>query len=475
MKNLSIIFLTYQKENAILLRDHRRMRRGIVMEMRAEIEKHLNERIIPFWEKLADKENGGFYGYMGYDLVVDRKAVKGCILNSRITWFFSAAAKYYEKRDPEKASELLAYARHGYEFMRSACCDAEFGGMLWSVTYDGQPEDTTKHTYNQAFSIYALAAYYDATGDMEALRLALEIYSIIETKCRDEGGYLEAFDRAFRPSCNDKLSENGVIAERTMNTALHVLEAYTELYRMLVICEREGKETGGSVPAREVGEKLVAILRIFADKMYNQEKHRQEVFFDHEYNTLIDLISYGHDIESSWLIDRTVDVIRATFAGTDLTVDRITAMAAEPAPVLFEFASTDETMSGVFALLDRVNQMDAEMLENVTREAFDGHSLAMEAENGVKNEDRIWWAQGEMVTAFYNGWQHDPARTEYKENAEAAWEFVRDVLTDRREGSEWFWLLDRDGKPYEDRPIVEPWKCPYHNGRMCLEMMRRLG
>ncbi len=444
------------------------------MNMRAEIEKHLNDLIIPFWEKLIDKENGGFYGYMGYDLAVDKEAVKGCILNSRITWVFSAAAKYYEERNPEKASELLSYARHGYEFMRSACYDGEYGGMLWSVTFDGKPEDTTKHTYNQAFSIYALAAYYDASGDSEALALAQEIYNIIETKCRDEGGYLEAFDRAFGPGYNDKLSENGVIAERTMNTALHVLEAYTEFYRMLTVCEREGKTFAGAVPAREVGEKLVEILRIFADKMYNPEKHRQEVFFDHEYNTLIDLISYGHDIESSWLIDRTVDVIRAALTGGELTADAVTAMAAEPAPVLQEFASTDEAMSEVFALLDRVNRMDAEMLDNVTREAFDGHSLAMEAENGVKNEDRIWWAQGEMITAFWNGWQHDPEREDYKENAEAAWVFVRDMLTDKREGSEWFWLLDKDGKPYEDRPIVEPWKCPYHNGRMCLEMMRRL-
>lgn len=444
------------------------------MNMRAEIEKHLNDLIIPFWEKLIDKENGGFYGYMGYDLAVDKKAVKGCILNSRITWFFSAAAKYYEERDPEKASELLSYARHGYAFMRSACYDGEFGGMLWSVTFDGKPEDTTKHTYNQAFSIYALAAYYDAAGDAEALSLAQEIYNIIETKCRDEGGYLEAFDRAFQPGYNDKLSENGVIAERTMNTALHVLEAYTEFYRMLTICEREGKTFAGAVPAREVGEKLVEILRIFADKMYNPEKHRQEVFFDHEYNTLIDLISYGHDIESSWLIDRTVDVIRAALTGGELTADAVTAMPGKPAPVLQEFASTDEAMSEVFALLDRVNRMDAEMLDNVTREAFDGHSLAMEAENGLKNEDRIWWAQAEMITAFWNGWQHDPERNDYKENAEASWVFVRDVLTDKREGSEWFWLLDKDGKPYENKPIVEPWKCPYHNGRMCLEMMRRL-
>ena len=143
---------------------------------------HLVKKLIPFWKGLRDDVNGGYYGYMGSDLKVDPEAVKGCILNSRITWFFSSAATLLGDKS------LLEEAAHAFAFMKDACLDREYGGMYWSVTCDGKPADTTKHTYNQAFTIYALAAYYEASGDPEALRMALDLYGIIETRCRDEGG-----------------------------------------------------------------------------------------------------------------------------------------------------------------------------------------------------------------------------------------------------------------------------------------------
>ena len=190
-----------------------------------EIQSHLTQKIIPFWSGLKDEKYGGFYGYLGYDLTLNRQAVKGCILNSRILWFFSNACLLLGD------DSLLADAKHAYEFLKEHCIDPENGGVYWSLTYDGRPEDTTKHTYNQAFAIYALSSYYDASKDAQALELALSLYQIVEQKCRDAYGYMEAFDIRFAPVENDKLSENGVMAEKTMNTLLHVFEAYTELYR----------------------------------------------------------------------------------------------------------------------------------------------------------------------------------------------------------------------------------------------------
>ena len=194
-------------------------------KMKEEVREHLQQSIIPFWMSLRDDTYGGYYGYMGYDGIVDECAVKGCILNGRITWFFANACLTLGEES------LLSEARHGFEFLKEFCLDKEYGGVFWSVKYDGTPEDTTKHTYNQAFSIYALSSYYDASKDEESIRIAEQLYELIEEKCRDEGGYLEGFDREFRPVENDKLSENGVIAERTMNTLLHVFEAYTEIGR----------------------------------------------------------------------------------------------------------------------------------------------------------------------------------------------------------------------------------------------------
>ena len=382
-----------------------------------EIRKHLTDCIIPFWKGLRDDENGGYTGYMDYDLKKDEKAVKGCILNSRITWFFANA--YMALKD----ESLLLEARHGYEFMQKFCVDQEKGGVYWSVNYDGTPEDTTKHTYNQAFSIYALSSYYDASKDESALTTAMELFHIIEERCMDEIGSKEAFDREFHEIENDKLSENGVIADKTMNTLLHVFEAYTELYRV------SGDEA--------VKKRLMWILDTIAEKIYNPTLHRQEVFFDREMHSILDLHSYGHDIETAWLIRRGTDVL-----GDDTYTEKMLPI-----------------------ILDLTGQ--------VYRTAFDGQSLANECEKGVVDENRIWWVQAETLIGFLNGYQLDPTHTEYLEAARSVWRFIREHLIDKRPGSEWFWDVDKEGKSVSGKPIVEPWKCPYHNGRMCLEVIKR--
>ena len=382
-----------------------------------EIKAHLINDIIPFWKGLRDDEFGGYYGYLDYDLKLDKKAVKGCILNSRITWFFSNAYTLL------KDVSLLEEAKHGFAFLKEHCMDKDNGGIYWSMKYNGEPEDTTKHTYNQAFSIYALSSYYEASGDEEALEMAKELFHIIETRCTDEIGYKEAFDKEFHEIENDKLSENGVIAEKTMNTLLHVFEAYTELYRV------------AKLP--EVKERLEWIMDTFADKVYNPALHRQEVFFDRNMNSILDLHSYGHDIETAWLIDRGVEVL------------------------------------GEKKYEDKMSPITRDLTAQIYKVAFDGRSLANECERGVVNKHRIWWVQAETVVGFLNGWQKNPGKPEYLDAAKAEWNFIKEYVIDKRKGSEWYWEVDPDGKPYQGRPIVEPWKCPYHNGRMCFEVIKR--
>lgn len=382
-----------------------------------EIKAHLINDIIPFWKGLRDDEFGGYYGYLDYDLKLDKKAVKGCILNSRITWFFSNAYTLL------KDESLLEEAKHGFAFLKEHCMDKDNGGIYWSMKYNCEPEDTTKHTYNQAFSIYALSSYYEASGDEEALEMAKELFRIIETRCTDEIGYKEAFDKEFHEIENDKLSENGVIAEKTMNTLLHVFEAYTELYRV------------AKLP--EVKERLEWIMDTFADKVYNPKLHRQEVFFDKNMNSILDLHSYGHDIETAWLIDRGVEVL------------------------------------GEKKYEEKMTPITKDLTAQIYKVAFDGRSLANECEKGVVNKHRIWWVQAETVVGFLNGFQKNPDKPEYLDAAKAEWNFIKEYVIDKRKGSEWFWEVDPDGKPYEGRPIVEPWKCPYHNGRMCFEVIKR--
>lgn len=385
--------------------------------MREEVKDHLVNGIIPFWRSLRDDTFGGYYGFMDFNQRLNRKAVKGCILNSRITWFFSSAYKLLGDE------ALLKEARHGYEFLKKYCLDKTYGGVYWSVEYNGIPEDTTKHTYNQAFSIYALSAYYEVSKDPESIRIAEELYHMIEEKCTDGEGYLEAFDREFHPVKNEKLSENGVIAEKTMNTLLHVFEAYTEFYRVT------GKQ--------EVKERLKWMMDIIADKIYNPKLHRQEVFFDAQYHSLLDLYSYGHDIETAWLVDRGVEVIQ------------------DP-----EYEA-------------KMTPITKDLTRQVYETAFDGHSMSNECDRGHVDTDRVWWVQAEAVVGFLNGYQKDPSKMEYLQASKAIWEYIKAYVIDKRKASEWFWLLDKEGRPYENKPIVEPWKCPYHNGRMCIEVIRR--
>ena len=176
----------------------------------------------------------------------------------------------------------------------------------------------------------------------------------------------------------------------------------------------------------------------FADKVYNPSLHRQEVFFDTEMNSILDLHSYGHDIETAWLIDKGVEVL------------------------------------GERKYEEKMTPITKDLTEQIYRTAFNGHSLANECERGVVNEHRIWWVQAEGVVGFLNGWQKNPDNPYYRKAAESIWEFIKEYLIDKREGSEWFWEVDEQGKPYEGRPIVEPWKCPYHNGRMCFEVLKRI-
>lgn len=377
----------------------------------------LEGKIIPFWMKLKDNEYGGYYGYMSQDLVLDKQAEKGCILNSRILWFFSEAAMLLKRED------LKEEAKHAYAFLKEKCMDKVNGGIFWSMSYDGKPLDTTKHTYNQAFAIYALSSYYRLTGDVEARRMAEDLFLIIEENCTDEIGYLEAFTMDWKPESNEKLSENGVMADKTMNTLLHVFEGYSGLYQA----------------TRDVRVKkaMERILHIYATKIYDPKLQRQLVFFDAEYNSIIDLYSYGHDIESSWLIDWGCGLLE------------------EP------------------ALMKEISQIDKDIAETIYKVAYNHHSLSNEAENGVVNMTRIWWVQAEAVLGFVNLWQKDESHVEYCDAAADIFQFITEYMVDKREGSEWYWCTDENGTPTPGKPIVEPWKCPYHNGRMCMELIRK--
>lgn len=288
---------------------------------------------------------------------------------------------------------------------------------------DGTVNDSMKHTYCQAFFIYAMSSYYDASKDKAALELALDVFATVEEKCRDDIAYLEAFSKDWNIIPNDALSENGLMADKTMNTTLHVMEAYTELYRVN--------------SDKRVLKALRFTLEITLDKIYDKNGGKLFVFFDKNLNEIGDIYSYGHDIEATWLIDRACDVIG------------------------------DEHLS------KRCAEMNKVIVKNIADRALSNGRLNNEVEHGVVNTWHIWWVQAEGVVGFCNAYQrYGDAR--YLEISRTLWNYIKDKMIDKRPGGEWHSQLDDNDQPADFKPVVDPWKCPYHNGRMCLEIISRM-
>lgn len=217
--------------------------------------------------------------------------------------------------------------------------------------------------------------------------------------------------------------KEGKVAEKTMNTLLHVFEGYSGLYE--------------ATQDEDVGKSIRRIISTFLNSVYNPKKHRQEVFFDRNYHSLLDMHSYGHDIETSWLLGWGCGLLK------------------------------DEELNR------KVRAVGLDLAAEIYRTAYHKHSVWNECVNGEDDKTRVWWVQAESVVGFLNAYQKAPEHKEYLRAAEDIWKYIGEKLVDPREGSEWFWQLDDDGNPDRNKPIVEPWKCPYHNGRMCFEIMRR--
>ncbi len=380
-----------------------------------ECKKELTERILPFWNKLRDNENGGFYGFMNNALEVDKKADKGVILNSRILWFYSSC---YRTLGEEY---MLDNAKHAYEFLQK-CVDKKNGGVYWMMTYDGMPADTMKHTYNQAFAIYALSAYYLASKDGSALKLAFELFNTVEEKCTDDIAYMEAFSADWKLIPNDALSENGLMADKTMNTVLHLIEAYT------VLLEASGDH--------RVEERLLFLLEITKEKIFNSKDNCLRVFFNRELEQIGDIHSYGHDIEASWLLDRACEVI------------------------------------GNKRLQAEWRFINLRISRNIYEIAFENGAVNNERENDKIDKKRIWWVQAESVVGFINAFQQGGEK-QFIDAAETVFNWIITKQADKRANSEWWGEVTFEGEPMQTVDMVNPWKCPYHNGRMCLEVINR--
>ena len=395
----------------------RKADRIMVTTLKAQVRKELTENILPYWTTRMCSGDGGFYGRIDGSDKPDTTAPLGNIMVARMLWTFASA---YRVLGDDKYLEIALKAK---KTLIERFYDPEFGGTYWSLYPDGTPLDTKKQIYAIAFTIYGLAELNRATGDAEALEYAIKLFDSIESHSFDnvKNGYFEAFTRDWDIIDDMRLSDKDANESKTMNTHLHVLEAYTCLYRVW------------KNPLLK--ERLQGLIEVFETHILNSDGHLK-LFFDNDWNCSYDIVSYGHDIEASWLIHEAALVL-----GDKDVLGRIEAL---------------------------VPQIASAAGEGFTPEG----GMIYEKKGHETDGDRHWWVQAETVVGYFNLWDHFGLE-EGLENALASWEFIKKSLIDRENG-EWFWSVRADGSINREDDKAGFWKCPYHNGRMCMEIIERV-
>lgn len=387
-------------------------------EYAMEFRRELSDDIIRFWKERMQDPDGGFYGQMDGCGNIVQDAPKGAILNARILWTFASA---YRVLKDESCLHLATRAR---DYIREHFTDSANGGIYWSLCADGTPLDTKKQFYAIAFAVYGLAEYYRACGDKDSLDLAIALYRSIEDHSHDavDGGYIEASTCDWKAIGDMRLSEKDQNDAKTMNTHLHILEAYTGLYRVW--------------KDEELQSRLRELILIFLDRITGPDGHLQ-LFFDEKWNLHGQMVSYGHDIEASWLLCEAAEVL-----GDETVLERTRSVCMHIAEAAMEGFSAEG-----------------------------GMIYEYDPATGHRDGDRHWWVQAETVVGCRNMYSLT-GDVRWIEAEKAAWEFIRNQII--CPDGEWYWSRKADGTANVDDDRAGFWKCPYHNGRMCLEMIERL-
>ncbi len=390
-----------------------------IQTLKSQAQTELNA-ILSYWSTVTiDEKNGGFVGEINYNQHKNYEADKGAVLNARILWSFSAA--YAITKDETHK----ALAKRAYDYIQQHFYDTEYGGVFWSVAYNGQPKDTKNQIYAIAFTIYGLAEYYKISRDTEALDLALTLYRKTEQHSYDSNkeGYFEAFTRDWQPIEDLRLSEKDANEKKTMNTHLHIVEAYANLYSVW--------------SDSELKIKIREILYVISTYFINKKTGHLKLFFDENWVEKPDVISYGHDIEAAWLLQWCAEVI-----GDKILIEEYKKYAVAMADATKEGLDTD---GGLWYEFDpKENRLIAE---------------------------KHWWPQAELLIGMVNAYQLTNNK-EYLNIAEANFEFIHNYIIDKEHG-EWIWGINHDYSKIE-KDKAGFWKCPYHNTRACIELLNRL-
>lgn len=388
--------------------------------LKEELDQEL-QSILQFWiNHTIDLTNGGFFACLNNNNIQGTGCTKGIVLNARILWTFSAANNHYNNKN------LLAYAKRAFEYILDYFRDKDFGGVYWSVDEKGYLLDGRKQIYALAFSIYGMSEYYAASKDSAAVDFAIELYQLIELHSYDPvfKGYLEAFSREWAPITDLRLSAKDRNEKKTMNTHLHIIEAYANLFKCW--------------PDEELKNKIEELLFLFDTHFIDHETHHLRLFFDEKWNERPDVISFGHDIEAAWLLLQCAETIQ-----TEKWIIKFKLHAVAIANAAISGLDTD---GGLWYEYDLKKQ--------------------------ELNKEKHWWPQAEAMIGFFNAYELT-GTSAYLEHCINSWAFIKNHIIDTKYG-EWFWGINEDGSVMEREDKVGFWKCPYHNSRACIELINRI-
>lgn len=390
-----------------------------ILHLKNKAEKEL-QNILEYWTKnMLDERNGGFIGEINHLDSKNILADKGSVLNARILWTFSAAY------DLIKNPEYLNLAKRAFFYIKNYFYDKEFGGIFWTLYHNGAPKDTKNQIYALAFTIYGLSEFYKIYKNEEALEMAQNLFYQIELHSRDnqKRGYLEAFTRNWEELEDLRLSEKDANEKKTMNTHLHIVEAYANLYLVW--------------PNQKLKEAIKEILEIVDLHFIDKNKNHLKLFFDENWVEKEDVISYGHDIEAAWLLQWCAEAIQ------DLE------------------------------LIETYKKHAVHFAESTKEGIAEDGGLWYEFDPKEKKliAEKHWWPQAELWIGMINAWQLTQ-NEEFLRITEKNFEFVEKYIIDHRKG-EWIWGIREDYTPIlKDKAGL--WKCPYHNSRACIELIKRL-
>lgn len=390
-----------------------------LINLKSELKTELDS-ILEYWSKFTiDTENDGFIGKIDENDVRDSKAEKGAVLNARILWTFSAAYQLTNNNGHK------AVAKRAFDYIINHFYDTEFGGVFWSLHYDGTPKDTKNQIYAIAFVIYGLSEYYVISKDQNALDYAIKLYEKIEEHSYDSinRGYFEAFTRDWKNIDDLRLSDKDANEKKTMNTHLHIVEAYANLYKVW--------------KDEKLQAVIVELLEVIERYFINQETGHLKLFFDENWNEKPDVISYGHDIEAAWLLLQCAEIV-----GNQQLISNYSKYAIQMTDATFEGIDSDG------GLWYEYEPLEDELIA-----------------------EKHWWPQAELLIGFYNTYQLT-AKEIYLDVVFKNWEFIKKYIIDTN-GGEWHWGINADYSLIS-KDKAGFWKCPYHNGRACIELIYRI-